>query len=61
MLKRLGESEWEIIRLKYWKGLSARQIGIRLGIDHKTVRRRHDAALAKLRAFFEHAFQESTA
>jgi RNA polymerase sigma factor (sigma-70 family) len=57
MFARLGESERTIIRLRYWEGQSNRQIGERLGIDHKTVRRRHDAAVERLREFFEDALR----
>jgi DNA-directed RNA polymerase specialized sigma24 family protein len=51
-LAALSPSQYEIILLWYWGGLSARAIGGAVGVDHKTVRRRHDWALNRLRASF---------
>jgi RNA polymerase sigma factor (sigma-70 family) len=46
----LDEVEQAIIRLAYWCDLSARCIGRHLRLDHKTVGRKHERALQKLRA-----------
>jgi hypothetical protein len=49
----LEGEELRVIKSRYWDGDSNRKIGLQLGMDHKTVKRRHDAALAKLRRFYE--------
>jgi RNA polymerase sigma factor (sigma-70 family) len=51
-LAGLGLQEEQVIRLTYWGGLSRRKIGRLLGLDHKTVARRYDDALWKLREFY---------
>jgi DNA-directed RNA polymerase specialized sigma24 family protein len=51
-LATLGGVHSRVIALWYWEGLSARAIGLTLGLDHKTVRRRHDEALDRLRAYY---------
>jgi RNA polymerase sigma factor (sigma-70 family) len=61
MVAKLGDAERVIIWLRYWEGLSDRKIGQRLDIDHKTVRRRHNVAIAKLLAFYENAFRARAA
>jgi hypothetical protein len=48
----LDKVERLIIQLTFWGDLSARGIGVELGVDHKTVQRRRDAALNKLRGFY---------
>jgi RNA polymerase sigma factor (sigma-70 family) len=48
----LEKQERLVIHLNYWVDLSGRQIAAVLGIDHKTVRGRHDRAIRKLRRFY---------
>jgi RNA polymerase sigma factor (sigma-70 family) len=50
-LERLEGEEYLVIRLAYWNDLSAREIGLALRRDHKTVRSRLETALSKLRRF----------
>jgi RNA polymerase sigma factor (sigma-70 family) len=53
-MTRLNPAERNVILLTYWvnPAASAREIGLLLGVDHKTVQRRHDKAIAKLRDFY---------
>jgi RNA polymerase sigma factor (sigma-70 family) len=52
-LATLDREEARVIDLRYWHGFTtARAIARELGIDHKTVARRHDRAIARLRAFY---------
>lgn len=48
---RLGEDDQEIISLKYFGGLSAREIGEQLDISEEAVRQRQCRALKLLREF----------
>jgi RNA polymerase sigma factor (sigma-70 family) len=53
-LSTLTPWEREVIEWAYSSSrLSTRKIGSYLGIDHKTVKRRHDKALEKLRDFYQ--------
>jgi RNA polymerase sigma factor (sigma-70 family) len=51
-LTQLDQEERHVIERKFWDGYSFRKIGRELDRDHKTVIRRYDSALAKLRDFF---------
>ncbi len=46
---RLYPPEREVVRLVYWQGKTADEVARELGVNPKTVRRRHAAALRKLR------------
>jgi RNA polymerase sigma factor (sigma-70 family) len=48
----------ELVRRKYWDGMSDRQVGRALGCDHRTVARRHELALDRLRAFYREEVRE---
>lgn len=48
----LSDRERDVIRLMYWGGLSARRVGLELGIDHKTVTAAHHEALFCLRRVY---------
>ncbi len=52
-LSLLEGDERRVIQSTYWGGGSTRKIGLELRMDHKTVERRRDAALAKLQRFYE--------
>jgi hypothetical protein len=52
-LSLLEGEELRVIKSRYWDGDSNRKIGRELRMDHKTVKRRRDAALAKLQRFYE--------
>jgi len=49
----LDADERSVVRMTYWGGESARSIGAKLNITHKTVGRRHERAIAKLRAYIQ--------
>jgi RNA polymerase sigma factor (sigma-70 family) len=51
-LASLNDKERAVIEVKYWTGWSDRRVGAALDVDHKTVRRRHDEGIAKLRQFY---------
>ena len=51
-LWQLDAEEHLVIRLKFWDDLSLREIGLALRQDHKTVGRRQEAALGKLRRYY---------
>jgi RNA polymerase sigma factor (sigma-70 family) len=48
----LDDREQTIIHLSYWSGLSNRQVGRLLNLDHKTVASQREIALRKLRRFY---------
>jgi RNA polymerase sigma factor (sigma-70 family) len=48
----LESHERLVIHMTYWEELSNRKIGEILGIDHKTVRSKHDRAIRKLRRYY---------
>ncbi len=51
-LGRLAPDESVVVRMTYWERYSLREVAVVLGLDRGTVRRRHDAAIAVLRAFY---------
>jgi RNA polymerase sigma factor (sigma-70 family) len=52
-MDQLDDEEHTIITLAFWHDLSLREIGAILRRDHKTVGRRQEAALRKLRRFYD--------
>jgi hypothetical protein len=52
ILAVLDAREREVVHLLYWRDLSARKAGEWLGMNHKTVGRVHESALAKLRRHY---------
>jgi len=42
-----------VIQMVYWDSLSARKVATILQVDHKTVGRRHNLAIRKLRQFYD--------
>jgi hypothetical protein len=52
-LERLEGEEHLVVHLSYWDDLSAREIGLALRKDHKTVGQLREAALGKLRRYLE--------
>lgn len=48
----LREGERAVVVLRYFQGLSHREVGEALGLNENTVRKRADRALEKLRAYF---------
>jgi RNA polymerase sigma factor (sigma-70 family) len=51
-MAQLEGGERTIIYLMYWRDFSARKIAALLEVDHKTVGRRYDKAMKKMREFF---------
>ncbi|QDU20597.1 sigma-70 family RNA polymerase sigma factor [Urbifossiella limnaea] len=51
-LGRLAPDEFVVVRMTYWERYSLREVAVALGLDRGTVRRRHNAAIAMLRAFY---------
>ena len=49
ILRQLRLSERELLTLRYWVGLSDREIGVRLGITEKAVSSRFHRILEKCR------------
>ena len=49
LLARLTPREREIVRLRYWEGLTHAQAAERLGVSEATILRRHTIAMAKMR------------
>jgi hypothetical protein len=52
-LGTLDGRERVVIELTYWADLSSREIGDLLDLDHKAVLRKHNAALVKLRVYYD--------
>ena len=52
VLACLDARERSVIHLLYWADLSARKVGALLEMDHKTVARVHEKAVAKLRRLY---------
>ena len=48
-LAELAPQEADLIRLKYFEGLTAKEIAARMHLPYETVKKRHQRALAKLR------------
>ena len=47
-LAALDPADQEILRLKYYQGMTAREIAVSLGIPYETVKKRHQRGLKKL-------------
>jgi RNA polymerase sigma factor (sigma-70 family) len=48
VLRFLNDSERDLIDMKYWRGLSNRDIALRLGVHEETARRRVNAAVSEV-------------
>jgi hypothetical protein len=59
-LAALDEPERVVIELTYWppRRPSDRKIGRYLHCDHKTVKRRHETAMVKLRLYYREALEK---
>jgi hypothetical protein len=51
-LSLLSSVEFAVVHMTYWGRYSHREVAVELGMDRETVRRRHDSALLRLRAFY---------
>lgn len=52
-LSQLDEDSQKIIKLIYWDGYNANEVGVLLGLNSATVRQKHRRALIKLKNFYK--------
>ncbi len=50
-IEHLGRDEYEIVRLRFYLGLTFREISEKLGVPISTLKSREDAAVKKIRAY----------